>query len=120
MGEVRWELKMHKDRSGQSNVCAASVHLRGLSCLMEKINPVNFRVSDFLPNKRGELMEQENQDGEKKREVFQEKKIKTKQNTVQQQQKSLNYPHLCKRSPCHRLTELTLCVSYVTTGQEST
>ena len=67
MGEVRWELKMHKDRSGQSNVCAASVHLRGLSCLMEKINPVNFRVSDFLPNKRGELMEQENQDGEERR-----------------------------------------------------
>lgn len=81
MGEVRWELKMHEDRSGQSNVCAASVHLRGLSCLMEKINPVNFRVSDFLPNKRGELMEQENQDGEKKREVFQEKK--SKQNKTQ-------------------------------------
>lgn len=57
MGEVRWELKMYKDRLGQSNVCVVLVYLRGFSCLMEKINFVNFRVSDFFLNKRGELME---------------------------------------------------------------
>lgn len=64
-------------------------------------NPGNFRVSDSFADKRGELMEQQNDiflSGEKKREIFQ------KHNTTPA--KYLNYPRLGKKSPCHRITEL--------------